>query len=89
MEEFRLLTKLRVMVTLGQIAFRETLKMLEAAGEGRFRPRPKFGHGKQIQVRDDLWILTSYHPSQQNTFTGVLTETMFDDVFRLAKQLLK
>ena len=89
MEEFRLLTKLRVMVTLGQIAFRETLKMLEAAGEGRFRPRPKFGHGKQIQVRDDLWILTSYHPSQQNTFTGVLTEAMFDDVFRLAKQLLK
>jgi uracil-DNA glycosylase family 4 len=86
-EEFRLLHQLRVMVTLGQIAFRETLKMLESAGLGPFRPRPVFGHGRQIQLKENLWLIASYHPSQQNTFTGVLTEPMFDQIFQQAKRL--
>ncbi len=86
-EEFRLLSQLRVMVTLGQIAFRETLKMLESVGIGPFRPRPAFGHGRQIQLKENLWLIASYHPSQQNTFTGVLTEPMFDRIFQKAKLL--
>jgi uracil-DNA glycosylase len=73
---------------LGQIAFRASI--LEARRRGWHEGRmPKFGHGAKVPLADGRWLMASYHPSQQNTFTGVLTEAMFDAVFRAARKLLK
>lgn len=77
----------RVFLALGQIAWKETLD--EAARRGwRQGPRPKFAHGALAPLVDNRWLLGSYHPSQQNTFTGRLTEPMFDDIFSRARKLL-
>ncbi|MFZ0390266.1 MAG: uracil-DNA glycosylase [Calditrichia bacterium] len=79
--EFNALENLRVILSLGQLAFRKMLVLLEANGFGPFRPRPAFGHGAEVQISNHLRLISSYHPSQQNTFTGKLTEEMFDQVF--------
>jgi uracil-DNA glycosylase family 4 len=84
--ELSLLESVRVIVTLGSFAWDAALRVLVALGEPRVRPRPKFGHGATAEV-GRFTLLGSYHPSQQNTFTGKLTEPMLDDVFRRAKQL--
>jgi len=77
----------RVFLTLGQLAWKATLEYVVASGllEGK---RPRFAHGAQVSLRDGRSILASYHPSQQNTFTGRLTEDMLDDVFVKARGLL-
>jgi uracil-DNA glycosylase family 4 len=77
----------RVFVALGQIAWRAVVAEMRRRAwyEG---PTPRFAHGARVALTDGRWLLGSYHPSQQNTFTGVLTETMFDAVFRAARQLL-
>lgn len=86
-ETFDLLSP-RVMIALGQVAFRATI--FEARERGWFAgPLPRFGHGAKAKLTDDRWVIASYHPSQQNTFTGKLTEPMFDEVFRAARRLLK
>jgi uracil-DNA glycosylase len=77
----------RVYLALGQIAWRAV------AGEARSRgwhqgPLPRFAHGASIELAGSRWLVGSYHPSQQNTFTGRLTEMMFDEVFALSKRLL-
>jgi uracil-DNA glycosylase family 4 len=81
--EIALLPRLRVFVALGSFGYEALWRIV---GGGR-RPRPRFGHGAEIELDGGRWIVCSYHPSQQNTFTGVLTEPMFDAVFARARAL--
>ncbi|HEY9557895.1 MAG TPA: uracil-DNA glycosylase [Acidimicrobiales bacterium] len=71
----------RVFVTLGAFGYQVLCGSL---GLSR---RPKFGHGVEAELADGRWILGSYHVSQQNTFTGTLTEPMFDAVLLRAREL--
>ncbi len=89
LEELRLLSSLRVIVGLGKVAFDALFRSLKELELTTLKTRPVFGHGVIIPVGPKLYLLGSYHPSQQNTFTGKLTEAMFADVFRKAKQLLE
>jgi uracil-DNA glycosylase family 4 len=84
--ELQLLPSVRVIVCLGSFAWDVALRALAALGLVVPRPRPKFGHGVTIPV-GGLQLLGCYHPSQQNTFTGKLTEAMLDDVFTRAREL--
>ena len=77
----------RVFLALGQIAWTGIVAQLIERGWYKGR-RPKFSHGAKVALSSGRWLVGSYHPSQQNTFTGKLTEEMFDRVFRVAKKLL-
>jgi uracil-DNA glycosylase family 4 len=81
--ELDILDALRVAVCLGQFAWDRLLRLLRDRGLALPRPLPRFGHGVQLQV-GSLTVIASYHPSQQNTFTGKLTEAMLDDVWAAA-----
>lgn len=86
--ELELLGALRVVVCLGGFAWEAALRALTAAGEGLPRPRPRFGHGAELESDGARWtLLGSFHPSQQNTFTGRLTEPMTDAVLARAREL--
>ncbi len=86
-KELQALDRLNVVVALGGIAFQATLAALSRAGYGVPRPKPRFGHGHELRI-GPLHLLASYHPSQQNTFTGRLTEAMFDTVWTRARAIL-
>jgi uracil-DNA glycosylase family 4 len=81
--ELELLTEARVVVCLGSFAWDAVLRAL---ADDVPRPRPKFGHGAEAKV-GRFTLLGCYHPSQQNTFTGRLTEGMMDSVFERARLL--
>ena len=87
-EELRLLPQISVVVALGKIAFDEYLKGAKTLGHDTGKPLPKFGHGAAFPTPWGVTLLGSYHPSQQNTFTGRLTRPMFHSVFRQARKLL-
>jgi uracil-DNA glycosylase family 4 len=80
-EELALMDSVRVIVCLGAFAWDAALRIL-----GPVRPRPKFGHLAEAEVAGRA-LIGSYHPSQQNTFTGKLTEEMLDAVFVRAREL--
>ncbi len=86
-EEFAKLKRVKVLLALGAFAWQAALRLLKGAGWER-KPRPDFGHGKEVPLGSYV-LLGSFHPSQQNTFTGKLTEPMLDGVFERAKELLK
>jgi uracil-DNA glycosylase family 4 len=84
--ELQMLGRCRAIVALGAFAWDGALRALSALGSPLPRPRPRFGHGAEAVV-GDLALLGCYHPSQQNTFTGKLTEAMLDQVFARARDL--
>ncbi len=84
--ELSLLESVRVIVCLGGFAWEVASRALAALGVAVPRPRPRFGHGAAVEL--DRWtLLGCYHPSQQNTFTGRLTEEMLDAVFTRAREV--
>ena len=84
--EFGLLRNVQVVVCLGAFAWDAALRLTSALGAPPIRPKPKFGHGAVAEAGP--WtMLGCFHPSQQNTFTGKLTEPMIDDVFARAQVL--
>ena len=87
--ELELLPGLRVIVALGSFAYAQTLRMLAKRGHPLPTPRPSFGHGVEVSVGTRVTLLASYHPSQQNTFTGKLTESMFDEIWSRARRLTR
>jgi uracil-DNA glycosylase family 4 len=87
-QELRLFKRLRVVIALGKIAFDAFLAAYHENGGVVPKPRPKFGHGASCVLPDGLRLLCSYHPSQQNTFTGKLTRPMFHRVFEQARAAL-
>jgi uracil-DNA glycosylase family 4 len=79
--ELELMPDVRVIVCLGGYAWDAACRLYGV------RPKPRFGHGAEHALPDGPSLLGTYHPSQQNTFTGKLTEGMIDDVFRRAREL--
>lgn len=73
--ELALLSGLRVIVVLGRFAYDALARIIDLGA------RPRFGHGVSFAIPGERHVVCSYHPSQQNTFTGKLTETMLDSVF--------
>jgi len=87
-EELGLLRQVQVVVALGKIAFDEYVRTCQSMGHKIPSPRLKFSHGAEYVLPWGVTLLGSYHPSQQNTFTGTLTRPMFHSVFRRAKNLI-
>ena len=79
--EIALLRDLRGVVCLGSFAYDAVARLMQ------MRSRPRFGHGVEAPTQAGLTVICSYHPSQQNTFTGKLTQPMFDAVFSRARDL--
>ena len=93
LDELEYYSQLQVVIALGKIAFDNALLGLAAMGVVLPRPKPAFSHGCAYSfalpgTRREITLIGSYHPSQQNTFTGKLTEPMFDSVFSAAKSVL-
>jgi uracil-DNA glycosylase family 4 len=88
LRELALLSRLRVVVGLGAVGFRVALEALAQAGRVSWKRLPVFAHGAEYR-EDGISVIGSYHPSQQNTFTGRLTMPMFDRVFRLARRRIE
>ncbi len=86
-EELLLLRRARVIICLGAFAWDGMLAALRKLGHA-VRPKPRFGHGAEAAAGPYL-LLGSYHPSQQNTFTGRLTQDMLDAVIQRAGQLAR
>lgn len=79
--EMALLRRARVVVCLGGFGYDAAVRHFGV------RPKPKFGHGVEVVLDGGPTLLCSFHPSQQNTFTGRLTEPMLDDIFHRAVEL--
>jgi uracil-DNA glycosylase family 4 len=80
--EWRLLKRKRVLLALGRLAWDASLNLARRNGCEVAKPRAAFSHGAELKLSDALRLVGSFHVSQQNTFTGKLTEKMFDDALR-------
>ena len=80
--ELRLLGEVKVIVCLGKFAYDGLAQVIG------LRRRPVFGHGVETSLADGTTVLCSFHPSQQNTFTGKLTVPQFDAIFSRARALI-
>lgn len=87
--ELDALTNVRVVVALGRIGFDAYLNYLKRRGQITTKRAYVFGHGMKYDLPDGRILLVSYHPSNQNTNTGKLTEKMFTEIFRQAARLLR
>ncbi|CUT04633.1 uracil-DNA glycosylase [Candidatus Kryptobacter tengchongensis] len=92
--EFELLKEINTIVTLGGLAFSTTVRTLLGAGFERINGNLKFKHGNELTFINHkngkkINLICSYHPSQRNTFTGKLTEEIFDKIFIRAKELIE
>ena len=85
--ELRALRQVRVRLVLGRIAFDAFIRARSAQASTPLRPKPSFGHGLYHPLPEGGWLLCSYHPSQQNTSTGVLTPAMWRQAFDTASLL--
>jgi uracil-DNA glycosylase family 4 len=85
-DEFSVFGPVPVVVALGGFAFDQVLRILTDQGEAVPRPRPRFSHGVEVNLESTV-VIGCYHPSQQNTFTGRLTESMFDTIWQRAQSL--
>ena len=86
--ERALLARVRVIVALGQIGFAAILAMERARGSELPRPLPRFAHGAEVRI-GGVTVLSSYHPSRQNTQTGRLTAAMLGAIFDRARALVE
>jgi uracil-DNA glycosylase len=85
--ELAALETVRVVLALGSFAWDAAFSTFAALGEPPPKPKPRFGHGSEARV--GRWtLLGSYHPSQQNTFTGTLTPAMLDGVIARAREIV-
>ena len=89
LRELKALTQMRVLVGLGKIGFDAAFDAAREVGLTALKVRPRFSHGAEAQLNERLTLLGTFHPSQQNTFTGKLTPPMMDEVFRRARELTK
>ena len=85
-QEMQILPRVRVVVALGSFAWDAVLRVHAELSGRRVSPKPRFGHCAEADL-DEFVLLGSYHPSQQNTFTGKLTEEMLDAVFTRSRAL--
>jgi uracil-DNA glycosylase family 4 len=88
LRETALLKNVRVLLGLGKLGFDAAFDVARAANWTALKTRPKFAHGAEARLNENLVLLGTFHPSQQNTFTGKLTEPMFDAIFTRVKELL-
>ncbi|MBV9774572.1 MAG: uracil-DNA glycosylase, partial [Gemmatimonadetes bacterium] len=86
--ELEAMPNLRAIVALGGYAWTQALRVLREMGYPVPTPAPKFGHAVEVAVGPSLTLIGSYHPSQQNTFTGRLTPEMLDRVFAAARRAI-
>ncbi|MGA9564395.1 MAG: uracil-DNA glycosylase [Candidatus Korobacteraceae bacterium] len=87
--ELEILSNVKVVVALGKIAFDAYLAHLKRVGMLTSKAGIVFGHAKSYEMANGVTLLASYHPSNQNTATGKLTEAMFEGVFRSAKRMVR
>jgi len=87
-QELELFKAVRVVIALGRIAFDSFLAAHQKNGGAVPKPRPRFGHGTSVVLPNGVTLIGSYHPSQQNTFTGKLTRPMFQAIFDRARAVL-
>jgi uracil-DNA glycosylase family 4 len=85
--ELAALRSVRVRLALGRVGFEAFLHARRDLGRVEIRPKPRFAHGAAVPLPEGGWLLCSYHPSQQNTSTGVLTRAMWQAVFDEARRL--